>query len=113
MDANGAIIMGAEERVLNEINEKLAELFKKIAELKVTENERFAFKKAQQELEQRTTEYQTKIADYKRHRAFLDKKEKELQVYETVLNRRSDNLDERERRIAIMEEGILGGKIDG
>ena len=60
--------MTAEEKVLEELKEKIHILFDKIAELKVTQEERRAF-----ELEK--TNYKILIDDYKRHKEALLKRE--------------------------------------
>lgn len=60
--------MTAEEKVLADIQEKINILFTKIAELKVTEEERIAWEKEKEE-------YHIKIADYKRHKEALLKRE--------------------------------------
>jgi hypothetical protein len=60
--------MTSEEKVLLEIKEKISELFSKITELKVTEQERKAF-------EYEKSLYQAKIDDYKRHKEALLKRE--------------------------------------
>ena len=61
--------MTSEEKVLAEIQEKIALLFTKIEELRVTEQERREFDKDKQE-------YIDKIHDYKRHKAALIEREK-------------------------------------
>ena len=60
--------MTSEEKVLAELKEKIGLLFIKIAELKVTEEERKKF-----EIER--TQYQVLIDDYKRHKEALIKRE--------------------------------------
>ncbi len=60
--------MTSEEKVLAEIKERITELFTKIAELKVAEEERKAF-------EHEKSLYQIKIDDYKKHRDALLKRE--------------------------------------
>lgn len=61
--------MTPEEKVLAEIKEKIELLFQKIAELKVTEEERRQF-------EYDKSDYLVKIADYKKHRDALIEREK-------------------------------------
>ena len=63
--------MTPEEKVLAEIKEKITELFGKISELKVTEQERRDWIKEK-------AEYQGKIADYKKHKKALEEREKQL-----------------------------------
>lgn len=60
-----------EEKVLEEIKEKLTLLFEKIAELKVSEEERRTFEKEQ-------ARYQFLIDDYKRHRDAVRIREERL-----------------------------------
>ena len=60
--------MTPEERVLAEIKEYTNLLFTKLAELKVTENER-------NEFEMERAQYQVLIDDYKRHKEALIKRE--------------------------------------
>lgn len=59
--------MSSEEKVLEELKEKINLLFQKIAELKVTEEER-------REFERQKAEYKVLIEDYKRHKEVLIKK---------------------------------------
>ena len=59
--------MTSEEKVLEEIREKINLLFQKIAELKVTEDERKAFIKEK-------ADYQVLINDYKLHKKALEEK---------------------------------------
>ena len=61
--------MTPEERVLEEIKEKISLLFTKIAELKVTEQERKSFDKDKED-------YTRLIHDYKKHKAALLEREK-------------------------------------
>jgi len=63
--------MTSDEKILNEIKESIKELFAKIAELKVTEDERRAWIKEK-------SEFQSRIDDYKRHKAALELREKRL-----------------------------------
>ena len=60
--------MTSEEKVLEELKEKIGLLFIKIAELKVTEEERKKF-------EAERVQYQVLIDDYKRHKEALIKRE--------------------------------------
>jgi hypothetical protein len=62
--------MTSEDKVLSEIKDRINELFIKIAELKVTEDER-------REFEYEKSLYQVKIDDYKRHKEALAKREAE------------------------------------
>lgn len=62
--------MTSEEKVLLELKEKIGELFLKISELKVTEEERQAFIKEKEE-------YQALISDYKKHKEAFEKRVKE------------------------------------
>jgi hypothetical protein len=62
--------MTPEDKVLSEIKDRINELFIKIAELKVTEDER-------REFEYEKSLYQVKIDDYKRHKEALAKREAE------------------------------------
>lgn len=59
--------MTPEEKVLEELKEKITLLFAKIQELKVTEEERrlFEYDKAQ---------FQIRIDDYKKHKKLLEEK---------------------------------------
>ena len=59
--------MTPEEKVLEELKEKISLLFAKIAELKVTEEERAGF-------EYEKSLYQQKIDDYKKHKRMLEEK---------------------------------------
>ena len=61
--------MTPEEKVLAEIKEKINELWSKIAELKVTEQERRDWIKEK-------AEYQGKIDDYKRHKKAFEERVK-------------------------------------
>ena len=61
--------MTPEEKVLEELKEKINTLFQKIQELKVTEQERASF-------EQDKKDYIIKIHDYKRHKKALEEREK-------------------------------------
>ena len=61
--------MTPEEKVLEEIKERITELFAKIAELKVTEEERKAFEYAK-------SQFQFRLDDYKKHKAMLEEREK-------------------------------------
>ncbi len=60
--------MTSEERVLEELREKINLLFHKIAELKVTEDERRAF-------EEEKSGFQKRLDDYKKHKLALEKRE--------------------------------------
>ncbi len=62
--------MTPEEKVLYELEQKIALLFMKIAELKVTEKERERFEKDKEE-------YLVKIHDYKHHKKALEEREKQ------------------------------------
>ena len=59
--------MTSEEKVLEEIKEKIKLLFTKIEELKVTEKERLDF-----ETERDT--FQLRVDDYKKHKLALEKR---------------------------------------
>jgi hypothetical protein len=59
--------MTSEEKVLIEIKEKIELLFTKIAELKVTEQERKDFEKERDS-------FQERVDDYKKHKLALDKR---------------------------------------
>jgi hypothetical protein len=59
--------MTSEEKVLEELKEKITLLFIKIAELKVTEEER-------KEFEKEKAGYKRLIDDYKRHKEALEKR---------------------------------------
>jgi cell shape-determining protein MreC len=61
--------MTPEEKVLAEIKEYAALLFKKISELKVTESERMAF-------EEEKATFQKRLNDYKLHKAALLERER-------------------------------------
>ena len=60
--------MTSEEKVLEELKEKINLLFQKIAELKVTEEERRAFEVSK-------ITFQVRLDDYKRHKLALEKRE--------------------------------------
>lgn len=62
--------MTPEEKVLFELKEKIALLFMKIEELRVTEQERASFNKDKEE-------YLIKIHDYKHHKKALEEREKQ------------------------------------
>ena len=62
--------MTSEEKVLAEIKEKIQELFGKISELKVTEQERIDWIKEK-------AEYQGKIDDYKKHKKAFEERVKQ------------------------------------
>ena len=62
--------MTSEEKVLEDLKEKIALLFQKITEVKVTEAERKAFNEERDK-------FQARLDDYKRHKAALEKREKE------------------------------------
>jgi hypothetical protein len=62
--------MTSEEKVLEELKEKINQLFIKIQELKVTEQERASFEKDK-------TDYIALIHDYKRHKAAFEEREKQ------------------------------------
>jgi len=70
--------MTPEEKVLEEIKERIKELFTRIQELRVTEDERRAF-------EYEKSLYQAKIDDYKRHKKTLEERERCLN--ESLLHR--------------------------
>ena len=59
--------MTPEEKVLIELKEKIELLFTKIAELKVTEQERLDFEKERDN-------FQERVDDYKKHKLALDKR---------------------------------------
>jgi hypothetical protein len=59
--------MSSEEKVIEEIKDKINLLFSKIAELRVTEVERQAF-------EAEKAQYKILIDDYKAHKAALEKR---------------------------------------
>ena len=59
--------MTSEEKVLEELKDKISLLFIKIAELKVTEDERKTF-------EEEKANYKVLIDDYKRHKEALKKR---------------------------------------
>ena len=65
--------MTSEEKVLEELKEKIRELFSKIAELKVTQEERRVF-------EYEKSLYQAKVDDYKQHKEALEKRVKEWNI---------------------------------
>ena len=60
--------MTSEEKVLEELKEKITLLIQKIVELKVTEKERRDF-------EAERDKFYLRVADYKRHKAALEKRE--------------------------------------
>jgi hypothetical protein len=59
--------MTSEEKVLEELKEKITLLFNKISELKVTEAERKLF-------EEEKATFQVRLDDYKKHKAMLEEK---------------------------------------
>lgn len=65
-----AVNMTAEEKVLEELKEKINILFAKISELKVTEAERKAW-------EEEKKDFNRRIADYKLHKAAFQKRVEE------------------------------------
>lgn len=62
--------MTSEEKVLEEIKEKIKLLFQQISELKVTEKERAEFDYEKQQFKKR-------IDDYKKHKRMLEEREKQ------------------------------------
>jgi len=62
--------MTSEEKVLEELKEKIRELVSKTSELKVTEDERRAF-----EYEKST--FQSRLDDYKAHKKALEERERQ------------------------------------
>ena len=61
--------MTSEEKVLEEIKERITELFAKISELKVTEEERRLF-------EYEKSIFQARLDDYKKHKKALEERYK-------------------------------------
>lgn len=59
--------MTSEEKVLEDLKEKIGVLFEQITKLKVTEEERKRF-------EQEKATFQIRIDDYKKHKAMLEEK---------------------------------------
>jgi hypothetical protein len=59
--------MTSEEKVLEELKEKITLLFNKISELKVTEAERKLF-------EEEKATFQVRLDDYKKHKVMLEEK---------------------------------------